>query len=60
MDITIDLNIISTLIIFAVCIGGATYTAFVKGVQRGAEECLVILQEQKLIRINEAGEIDPY
>ena len=47
-------------IIFAFCVLGASYTAYTRGVVVGAEATLDILEAQKVIKVNEDGDIEPY
>lgn len=49
-----------TLIILIVCILGSTITSYLRGLSIGAEACLTILQDQKIISVDEDGEITPY
>jgi len=47
-------------IIFAFCVAGATYTAYMRGVVTGAENTILILEESEIIKVNENGDIVPY
>ena len=58
MVITIDLIVLALILVL--CISGAIYTSYIRGVYRGVQGCLNILRHNKIIRINKAGEIDPY
>ena len=49
-----------TLIILMVCVAGSTITAYMRGLTKGSEATLAILEEQKLIRVSENGDIEPY
>ena len=47
-------------VILMVCVAGSTITAYMRGLTKGSEATLVILEEQKLIRVDKNGEITPY
>ena len=49
-----------TLVILMVCVGGSTITAYMRGLTKGSEATLTILEEKKLIRVLEDGGIEPY
>ena len=49
-----------TLIILIVCILGSTVSSYLRGLSVGAETCLTILENQKIICVDEDGEITPY
>jgi hypothetical protein len=51
---------LEAFIIFAVCLAGGIYTSYVEGVKKGSETTLILLEEQKLIKVHEDGEIEPY
>jgi len=51
---------ITTLAIFTFCIAGATWTGYRQGLRNGSEATLTILEEKKLIRVLEDGDIEPY
>lgn len=46
-------------LIFAICMAGATWTAYNQGVRQGTETMLEILHEQKIIRFDDKGNIRP-
>lgn len=50
----------TTLVILMVCVAGSTITAYMLGLTKGSEATLAILEEQKLIIVDEDGEITPY
>ena len=46
-------------IVFAICMAGASWTAYHQGVRQGTETMLEILHEQKIIAFDEQGNIKP-
>ena len=46
--------------IFAVCLAGGIWTSYKQGLINGSEATLAILEEQKLIRVRDDGDIEPY
>ena len=46
-------------IVFAICMGGASWTAYNQGIRQGTETMLEILHEQKIIRFDDKGNIRP-
>ena len=51
---------ITTLTILTICVAGASWTGYMQGLKRGSEATLTILEEKKLIRVHEDGDIEPY
>tara|TARA_R110000764_G_scaffold89201_2_gene170612 strand:+ start:621 stop:806 length:186 start_codon:yes stop_codon:yes gene_type:complete len=52
--------VVEHFIIFAFCVAGATYTAYTRGVTKGAETLLDLLEDQKIIKVAEDGSVEPY
>ena len=50
----------TTFVILIVCVAGASLTGYMQGLKRGSEATLTILEEKKLIIVDEDGEITPY
>ena len=52
------------LLIFFICVIGCGYTSFQlgfkQGIRQGAENTVDVLHENKIIRYNHKGEIEPY
>ena len=51
---------IATLTILIICVAGAKWTGYMEGLKKGSEATLSILEEKKLIRVLEDGDIEPY
>ena len=51
---------LATFTIFVFCLAGGMYTSYVEGLKKGSETTLILLEEQKLIKVHEDGEIEPY
>tara|TARA_B100001093_G_scaffold519544_1_gene609048 strand:+ start:717 stop:881 length:165 start_codon:yes stop_codon:yes gene_type:complete len=50
----------TTFTILVICVAGASWTSYRKGLMNGSEATLEILEEKKLIRVREDGDIEPY
>ena len=46
-------------LVFAVCMAGASWSAYHQGIRKGTETMLEILHEQKIIRFDDKGNIRP-
>ena len=52
--------VVEHFIIFAFCVIGATYTGYTRGLTKGAETLLDLLEDQKIIKVAEDGSVEPY